>query len=226
MHMITYGGVCGATVKSLVDEINHGLQDISLSFVQTPGDPLLYRHRSQVLDYLYRETDADVFVNIDRDIVWRRGDVCALAKKAVELQALVGGLYCKRVKGNGWSARLKSRELDVCIPSETCLPAEYLGAGFLAIPRSAVERIIAEKEASKLVLYHGTSRLYWGFYHPLEAPHPEIPNAVEDLGDDWSFCARARLAGIESYVYARPVLEHIGEHYYTITDGIPAKSLA
>lgn len=146
LGLFSYGGVEEQTVDSVIKELAWaGQNGKKVGYHRFSGDALIARSRSRVLGNFYRQNQADVLVMVDHDIEWRPGDLTKMAEQAVEKNALVGGLYCKRARGKGWSSRVP--ELGTVTFGEwpgKLVETPALATGFLAIPRAAVEEILGQ----------------------------------------------------------------------------------
>jgi hypothetical protein len=195
------------------------------------------------------ESGADVMVMIDHDITWRPGDAAQIADLAVKENALVGGLYCKRAFGKGWSSRVPvNGSISFGQPGTIETPA--LATGFLAIPRSMVlgveEQLDITKDAWKQSFYKAVDDKdyaqicllqdlsiapiadgayreidfrYKDYFRCIRAPSG-VPDVYQYLSEDWAFSVRAVHCGYKSYISTYPVLGHTGEHTFIISDGM------
>jgi hypothetical protein len=133
--------------------------------------------RSKMLSDALLRTDADVVVMQDGDMGVPAEDYDYLAAKALELDAVVGSLLCKR--GGGGMCGLVDLHAKFGSPISLYSDAEaelgegeYNGAAFTAYPRSVLERL-----ASVLpwTVPHGTrvddpeacrDQGFWPFFYP------------------------------------------------------------
>jgi len=221
LQLIPYGGVHGETVGAIVGETCAALKSgHTMNFVRTYGDSLLPRRRSIVLTEFW-ERGSDAIVTVDHDVKWNAGAALGMALKAIELNAIVGGLYCKRVEGNGWASRLKRGQTSFQVPDDRIIEAEYVGSGFMAIPRSAVEAMLDDIDAYDIVKCYDGKREYFDFYHTMRVPHPDRDHCHEYLSEDWALCERAKRAGVKLYIDLRPQIVHFGERGFNVGDGAP-----
>jgi len=187
-------------------------------YIGTDGDSLLPRRRSVALSMFYEQTKADVYVTVDHDISWRGGSVIAIAERALELDAIVGGLYSKRAFGQNFSSRLIPTNDALKIPSDRVIDAQWVCTGFMAIPRCVIRKMLEDPEKAMLQRCWDGKFEYWDFFHTFTLPHPNRPELQEYLSEDWAFCERARRFDIPIKIDLRPVLVHYGEHGYDIGD--------
>jgi hypothetical protein len=221
MQLIPYGGVMGATVSCIVAEmVSAKSRGHDMRFIRTDGDSLLPRRRSIALSQFYERSTDDVMVTIDHDISWNPGDVVKVAEKALEMTAIVGGLYSKRAEGQGWASRL-SLVGTIRIPSDEVVKTEYVGSGFMAIPRSVIRKMLEDPAKAALTRCWDGRFEYWDYYHTMAVPHKQRPELYEYLSEDWAFCERVKMAGIECYTDLRPRIVHYGERAFNACDGLP-----
>lgn len=211
-----------ATVDSIIGELSFAPDDKKLygdsgvAYSRVSGDALISRSRSRgASHFLDNQPDSDVLVMIDHDIEWRSGDAAHIAQKARETGAIVGGLYCKRRFGNGFASRTEKFEMR--LGDDKLLPAVYVATGFMAIPRSALEAV-QEKIDDVIPVSDGPAHNYRTFFSCMTRPHTVIPEANEYLSEDWSFCERAKQAGVELYISSFPILNHYGDYPYRQVD--------
>lgn len=253
LGLFSYGGIEEATIDSVLGELGHASQNGHLAaYHRISGDALIERSRSRALGK-FLDTDADVIVMIDHDIQWRPGDMWHIAEQAQKERALVGGLYCKRAMGRGWSSRVPL-EGQVEFGKPGLIEAPALATGFLAIPRSVVEGIVDklditrpfwQQEFQKAVdakdhelvarlqdlsiapiadgAYRQIEFKYFDFFRCVRCPNGTTKDLYQFLSEDWSFSYRAIFCGYKSYLSTFPLLIHHGNYGYTIPDGMDDK---
>lgn len=159
-------------------------------------------------------TAGDVLLMVDHDIQWQPGDLAYLARRALERTAVVGGIYPKRAFRQGTAIRFATdgtADGTWTIGSDTLIPSEYVGSGFLAIPRSALE-VLSET-------LPWIEEGYWPFFLP-ETVELEVggKRGWEYLSEDWSFCRRVRAAGYGVFAACSPRLTHTGTYTFRMVD--------
>jgi len=222
LQITPYGGVLGATVMSIVGEVAAAnARGHTMIVLSTGGDSLLPRRRSIILSQ-FMEGPTDAIVTVDHDVSWVPGDAYKIAERAMELDAVVGGLYSKRQEGGGWASRFLPKATgSFKIPSDAMLDTLYAGSGFMAISKTAVRKILEDPEKHLLTRCWNGYYEYWDLYHTMAVPHTADPSKMEYLSEDWAFCFRARLAGVPILTDLRARIKHYGERFYTAADGIP-----
>ena len=226
--LFAYGGVAPETVDSLMAEFASIPPDVQVNFTRVSNDALISRSRSTVLSR-FLAAGRDVCFMVDHDLSWRPGDLVATCLKAHELGALVAGLYSKRAFGQGVSSA--SQHLDnFVVGADEVREAVYLAAGFLAIPRRAVLRIVNELGHDKADPDMRVRQALWGaqnepmydFFRPVTVKS-RIAEGYEYLSEDWAWSERAIVAGVPRFIYALPHLTHHGVFGFTVADGVRVK---
>lgn len=159
----------------------------------------------------------EVFVFIDSDIEFRKEDYVALVQAAHEEQAIVGGAYLSRLGLDGTQKLVGSplvhEGMVLKFFDEGMLyPALSLGMGFTAIPRSAVEKMVA---------FHQMEKCHFGIGNIQKAGYPLFLPLVSGGRywlEDAAFCFRAGQAGVPIFLDTRPELVHHGQYGYKIPD--------
>ena len=180
------------------------------------NDADLPRARSKTATHFLTETDYDVHVSIDSDIVFDPASVFQIAQQAHDLGGIVAGLYVTRAAGK--MCRPTSLfETDVPIEfgtDPTPVPIKWAATGFLATPR-----IVFETLAKDLPLCHRSE--WWKFY-PFYAEYwVRSERDPEDwiwLSEDYALCDRAKNAGFQVYLNPAIRLLHLGQYPFRIED--------
>lgn len=184
-----------------------------VTFVPTWNDALLSRARAKTATHFLLETDCDVHVSIDADIVFDPQSVLQIAQQAHELGGLVAGLYVTRAAG-GLCKPTSVFEDDVPIEfgtDPTPVPIKWAATGFLATPRRVLERLVED-----LPLCHPDEP--WRFY-PLYDPFTvDGPRGAIGLSEDYAYCERARRAGFTVYINPAVRLLHLGHYPFRLED--------
>lgn len=171
------------------------------------GDALVSRVRSIAVSQWLRETDSDVFLMIDDDIIFKPED----AQRVVDLAREKRGIACGAYPVRG-GAHLACRPWDTTVvfgPDKPPVEIEYAATGFLAAHRDVCEAI-----AATLPLTHAWET--WAFW-PLFWPSIKgADGAAEYLSEDWAFCQRARDLGFGVWLDPRVELTHMGQAAYTV----------
>lgn len=191
--------------------VNQLFRHANLSYRLQNGDALIERSRAVIATHFLRETDADVLVTIDSDVLFASSSVLKIAAQAMD-HDIVAGLYMTR--GNPVRpASMIEEGVTVDLTGLTDLvPIRYAATGFMA-----THRRVFEKLAKDMPLCHPKDE--WRFY-PFYTPYVANDDDGDPilLSEDYAFSERARLAGFG--VYANPAIRlvHIGEYKYRTED--------
>ena len=194
-------------------------------YAPTWNDALLCRARAKTATHFLLETDYDVHVSIDSDIVFDPASVFQIAQQAHDLGGIVAGLYVTRHQGS--LCRPTSLfEYDVPIEfgtDPTPVEVKYAATGFMATPR-----VVFETLAKDLPLCHRSEP--WKmipFYAPFWVPSERDPEDFWYLSEDFAFTERARRAGFKIYINPAVRLLHLGQHPFRLEDlGQPERPVA
>ncbi len=193
----------------------HRMLRYPVMFAPTWNDALLCRARSKTATHFLLETDYDVHVSIDSDIVFDPQSVLQIAEQAQEY-GIVAGLYVTRHQG----ALCRPTSLfEYDLPIEfgtdpTPVPIKWAATGFLATARRVFERL-----AEDLPLCHKSeSWKMFPFYQPFWVKSERDEEDWIYLSEDYAFCERARRAGFQTYLNPAVRLLHLGQHPFRLED--------
>lgn len=144
---------------------------------------------------------------VDSDMAWQIGDLAYIAEAAIALRAVVGGVYPKRLWGHGLAMRV-AHEGEHAMGTDRFVACDYVGTGFIAIPRFILEHV-----AETLPECVGGLK---PFFMPFVR---EKDGRLEYPTDDAAFCARVKEAGCSVYAALKPVITHVGSYPYRVQDG-------
>jgi hypothetical protein len=153
---------------------------------------------------------AELWLWLDSDMVFDPAEVLRMIQEADQRQAIVGGLYVAKQPGGSLQASVPGEQVE-CFERGGVFPAKAFGFGCVAMPSRLYTRI-AEELGVRPVDVRGERVL------PLFQP------IVDDAGyrsDDYSFCLRARRAGVSLFVDTRPRLGHVGRQTFYLDDAPP-----
>ena len=185
-------------------------------FAPAWNDADLPRARSKTATHFLLETDYDVHVSIDSDIVFDPASVFQIAEQAHELGGIVAGLYVTRASGK-LCRPTSIFETDVPIDfgtDPTPVPIRWAASGFMATPRKVFETL-----SKDLPLCHRSEG--WRFY-PFYQEYPVRSERDPDdwiwLSEDYALCERARQARFTVYLNPAVRLLHVGHHAFRLED--------
>ena len=198
-------------IQSLMRLLRHPVM-----FAPTWNDAAISRARSKTATHFLTETDYDVHVSIDSDIVFDPESVFQIAQQAHDLGGLVAGLYVTRAGGK-FCRPTSIFETDVPIEfgtDPTPVPIKWAATGFLATPRKVFERL-----AQDLPLCHGSEPWkFYPFYGEYAVPPTREGGDTIWLSEDFALCDRARKAGFGVYLNPSIRLLHLGQHPFRLED--------
>ena len=178
------------------------------------GDALIERSRARAATHFLLDSDADVFLTVDTDIVFGWRDAVAICEQAMTYDIVVGA-YVKR----SHLRSIVTSALEPRVPVEffidpTPAPIRWGATGFMA-----VHRRVFEKLAQDLPLCHPNEELrHYPFYLPFVVEEGGSPIM---LSEDWALCERARRVGFTTYVNPAVRLVHLGDYGYALEDMLP-----
>ena len=178
------------------------------------GDALIDRSRSLVVSQWFRETNDDVFVMVDNDIVFAPEAAQILADRCRNGCDVIGGVYPAR---DGGHLILRGEDgepiggPDLFGPGLEPVRTRHVGTGFVAVHRKVVAALV-----ETLPLCHATHP--WAFW-PMFQPYPtEDPytGGWNYLSEDYAFCDRARALGFGVWTERTIALGHLSQIQVTL----------
>jgi len=206
----------GEYVKSVLELCRLGGTEYYLH----SGDALVERARGAVAYHFLHETDADVLLSIDSDIVFSWQQAMLMCEQAME-HSIVCGLYVTRAGGARCrpACALKIGQTVTCGTDPTPVEIQWPATGFLAMHRRVFEALA--KRPDGRLLHPETSMRFYPFYVPFEVEASGEPIL---LSEDYAIGERARLEGFPTFLNPAVRLGHIGEKVFTVMDALlPAR---
>lgn len=189
--------------------------DLEVSWMVDTNACIDKRRSVQASRFLMDDKDGDVMVFCDADIVFNGTSFKRLVEKCYEIKTVVGAAYPTRVG--------KPRNIVDCFSDgykefnfgddAPLIQVEYLPAGFLAIHRSALVRLV--KELDLQMLLEINDGWYYPFFFPLIVPNGDD---FVWLSEDLSFCHRCKSIEMPIYLDQSIYLQHAGEKLYSMED--------
>ena len=178
------------------------------------NDALLCRARSRNATEFLLDTDADVYLSIDSDIVFDDRDAVTICKAALELGGIVGGQYVTRTRGKYcFPTTLVADDQTVTYADDhTPVRAKYVSGGFYAAPRTLFSRLA---EGLELLHQKDANMRFYPFHTPLVV---DGDGERIYLSEDWALCERARDAGFGVWLDPAVRLLHLGQHPFRLED--------
>lgn len=191
------------------------LRDGHYGYFPQIGDALIERARGMSATNFLRNTDADVHLSLDSDIMgFTKEGIDQLCEQAVEY-GIVGAVYITRATARTFPTTMFHDKTRIEFSADpTPVPVKWAATGCLA-----VHRRVFEKMAESLPLLHEKDgpRAFYNFYHSMEYEGDEDMGRIL-LSEDYAFCERARQAGFEIYVNPAIRLGHIGPYVHRLED--------
>ena len=189
------------------------------TYLHRRGDWLVERARSIVATHFLTETTADVLLWIDSDIVFEPKDAVEICEQAMDY-SVIGGLYMMR-HAEQVSPAARVQEPMALEGRPRPVRADWVGTGFLAAHRRVFEALVQRDDM--VPCRSADDPPFWPFYYPMM---PERDGSRLWLGEDVSFCHRAREAGFEVYVNPAIQVTHMGGREYRVADMVPGRVVA
>lgn len=167
------------------------------------GDALISRSRSIVLTSWYRETNDDVCLMVDDDIVFSPADADHITELCRSGYDVIGGAYPVH-DGGHLAVRYFPGTREVRFgPGNAPTELQYAATGFLAIHRRVIDALV-----QTMPLVHENAS--WSFYplFPLMVVDDEAAGGHALLSEDWSFTELARRAGFRVWLDPTVILRH------------------
>lgn len=172
--------------------------------------------RSQLASDALRQGFEELFW-VDSDIGFSADDFERL--RAHDLP-LVCALYPKKLKEGGLAAILED-DTETLVFGEQggLMEIKWAGTGFLYTKRCVYEDIKVKLDLPDCMI--GRKDVISPYFMPFVIPGPRVNGDKETwlyLGDDTSFCERARQVGYKIYADTTIRLDHIGKYRYSWED--------
>ena len=178
------------------------------------GDALIERARGISATYFLRNTDADVHLSIDSDIVGFSVEDTMKLCEAAMTHDIVGATYVGRSRDrpNAYTVQEIGQPVSYAF-DHTPVAVKWAATGFLA-----VHRRVFEKLSENLRLLH--ARQPWAFYNFYGCTEYEDEELGEPilLSEDYAFCQRAKDAGFQIYIDPAVRIGHLGSYVYRLED--------
>lgn len=192
-----YRTVTVETMESVINLLTTG----AWRYAVRNGDAWIGRARSVIASQWYRETDDEVFVMVDGDVVFRPEDLMQLSAQCRPGQEIVCADYPVH---NG--AYLAGIDLAPVTSGDPLVEMRYAPSGCMAVHRSVLDVLV-----KVLPLCHGSLPIaYWPFFIPYMAPE-QIDGDNVPLSEDFAFSDRARAVGFRAWRDSRVQVGHMSE---------------
>ncbi|KKM85187.1 hypothetical protein LCGC14_1291580 [marine sediment metagenome] len=179
------------------------------------GDALVERSRAMSASYFLRETDGEVHLSLDSDIVEFTKDAIDQMCEQTRKYDIVAAAYICRATARTFPASFLEEGTRVEFGFDsTPVPVKWAATGCMA-----VHRRVFEKMAETMPLLHESDgpRAFYPFYQSMIWDEPEINEKIL-LSEDFAFCQRARDLGFGVYINPSIRLGHMGAYVHRIED--------
>jgi hypothetical protein len=185
--------------------------NIRVMFRPTWNDVDVARARSKTAT-AFLESDADVHVAIDGDIVFEPWQVAQIAKQAVD-HDIVGGAYITRSRDDARPTTIFEPGTTITFGTDpTPVPVRWIAGGFVATHRRVFERL-----ARDLPLCHPDED--WRFYPFYGQFVVDGPRGTPVwLSEDFAMIERARAAGFTPHIAPNIRIYHLGLYGHRLED--------
>lgn len=183
----------------------------NFTWMPSIGDALLSRSRSRAASHFLLNSDADILMFCDDDILFTFKDSDKLIDDIMDGCDIVSGTYVQKgVLGKTWVQF--NDQIVKFGKNEKPVEVEAVPTGFLAIHRRVLDGL-----SKTIPLCHpGTLNFY-----PFFCPYPAEKNGKWVLlGEDWAFCDLARKNGFKVFIDPSILLRHVGEYAYDMADSL------
>lgn len=214
-------GVTGETLRALWQERNDHPEHewiMSPQYLQACID----RTRGQILAHFLDNTKADVFLNLDDDVVLEPGGITYIAEQAIALNALVGPIIQKRTLNQGYACRMPAgTNVLVGDPHPILLgPIDWVGGTCYAMPRHIVETLDEIRTLDNWIPAHlpflrRVSLVDGAFVLD------ENGEYYEYVSEDAALTSRVQQFGFNAYLLPKISGEHIGKAKYLPQHALP-----
>ena len=187
-------------------------------FMIKRGDALITRSRSVAVSRWYQETDDDVFLMIDDDIVFEESEAMSVVQLAREKRSIAAGAYPVK---NGWHLACRAYVGQELVFGPGSKPVEivYPATGFMAVHRDVITSMLAMRDSDgrphfPLCRLPGTTIEMWPFFDCFTLPGDG--EFSEYLSEDFAFGEIARRLGFKVWLDQSVILNHIGQYSYNV----------
>ncbi len=190
------------------------LRDPGYIYKPQVGDALIDRARGISATWFLEQSDCDIHLSIDSDIVGFTPEDTEKMCQAAMTHDIVGGVYVCRSQNETHPASFYlDKEPVIHAFDHKPVEVKYLATGFMAVHRRVFEKLA---ETTPLTALKDKNHFYT-FYQPFNYEDADLGQTIE-LSEDWAFCQRAKDAGFKCYIDPAIRLGHIGSYTFTLED--------
>lgn len=203
------GTVHLATVRSLFADMLRAMADGYVVSVQDEaGSADIGATRAEmVAKFLYEKGTHLVF--IDADVCWQAGAMNSLVSHDVDI---VAGSYPHRKDPISFPMKWDDGQESVWSDEKGLIEVKGCAAGFLCVKRHVLEAMVKAYPDLEFATDRAPGGKAWGLFDTVREPNRR-------LGEDYSFCHRARECGFKIKVDPSISMGHIGSKVFVGTLG-------
>lgn len=182
------------------------------SFSKRRGDALIDRARAMEASRFLAETDYEVLLFLDDDIIYKFEDAIKIVREVHEGYDIVGGAYTLKADG-GEQFNIKFLADNKQAPfglEGGLIEVRMVSTGFMAIHRRVFEQM-----SLTMPLCTAQKAKFYPFFQPFPK---EIDGKWYYLSEDWAFCERARDLGFKVWCDTSLKIKHAGRYVYDWDD--------
>lgn len=195
------------TVESLL-----ALRDAGWGYAIARGDALIARSRSRVVTNWYLNTDEDVFLMIDDDVVFDLEHAEKVVRLAKEKRSIAVGAYPVKDGGHLACRRFPGQEI-VFGPHSEPVEIVYPATGFMAVHRDVIAAMVGSGQFPLCGTGPGSMYPFFDTFAVVGE------DGVGDyLSEDYAFGEQARRLGFKVWLDPSVILYHIGQFPYNVHD--------
>jgi hypothetical protein len=209
ISLCTHRNLEPETEESLNDAFSHRYDGISLGRSRS-YEAMIDRARGMQATAFLEDTDFDMLLFIDADIVFLPKAIEQIVKSVQETGSVVCGPYSKRSEKGDLPIVALSADNIIIGPVGGLVEVRWAPTGFMCIPRQVLEKLASTMRKSRV---RADIKIYT-FFMPFNYEPPEDPGELVDLSEDFAFCERARQQGFKIWLDTRIQLGHVGSKIF------------
>lgn len=201
------------------------LRDRGWGYVIKRGDALITRQRAKVVSDWYRQTDEDVFLMIDDDVVFTEEHAAKVVQLARDTKSIACAAYVVKDGGHLACRRLPGQDIlfgqDSSGHDSPPVEILYPATGFMAVHRDVITAMIEAKTAEGIPVFPfcdalGEDGAYWPFFDVFSIQWDN--GRWENLSEDYAFGEQAQRLGFKVWLDPSVILYHMGTFPYNVRD--------
>lgn len=183
---------------------------IDSSTLALGGDPFIAKARSRIAtDFLRDCPEADCLFFLDDDVDWPAEKVLEFINRP---EPVLAGIYPQKSKNVNFPVELAAyADTGELIENDGLVKALLVPTGFLRIKRWVLEKL-AESSALTFLdtMLDGSTKEFLGIFESGIGPK-EGDTAPYWWGEDYIFCRKCRVLGIDIWVDPKITMGHVGQ---------------